>query len=118
MTTDTQTMTVVVPPVFWQDHINRGCTPAIEETTVGKKIQLTLDREGWGDLLSDSRHYCDLFFEDGLLHLAMSASWTLSALAKADIPWEPRDYQVRYLRALPSFARPKNWATWTERGDY
>ena len=114
----TNTVTVLVPTRFWDDHIWRGCTAALETKTVGKKTRITLDRTGWDDLLSDSWFYIDLLAEDDMhmRALAVSAVWTFSALAKTEVPWEPIPEQAKWLQELPTWARPKNWAAWTGRG--
>lgn len=113
----TTTVTVQVPTRFWDDHINRGCTDALEIKGTGNKIRVTLDHDGWSDLLSDSGYYIEFltYPEPWERALAVSAAWTLSALAKIEIPWEPTGAQLEWLRDLPRWAHPKNWASWTGR---
>jgi hypothetical protein len=116
----TQTVTVTVPAKFWDDHIKRFNLSAIEETSVagGKKYRLVLDHAAWEDLLSDADYYID-FLQEYDAHsraLGVSAAWTVSALAKVDVPW-PTDNAKRWLRDLPSWAAPKKFALWTVRRD-
>jgi len=114
----TNTVTVQIPIAFWDDHMSRECTDALEAKRTAKKIKVTLDYEGWCDLVSDSGYYIDRLDESDhyMRALGVSAVWTLSALAKTEIPWEPNDYQLTWLGDLPKWAHPKNWAAWTGRG--
>ena len=51
--------TVTVPRLFWQDHMERECTPAISETRKGNRVELVLSQEALDDLYSDADYYSD-----------------------------------------------------------
>lgn len=113
-----QTVTVTVPATFWDDHTSRFNLPALEETPVagGKRYRLVLDHAAWEDLLGDADYYID-FLQEYDAHsraLGVSAAWTVSALAKVEVPWST-DNAKRWLRDLPSWAAPKQFAGWTGR---
>jgi len=119
------TLTIEIPETFWDDHMSRECTPAIDEKSKGRKVVVTLDHEGWQDLLSDCWYYLDFASEGAeYLGLVTSAGWTLSALARTEIPqpWLDKEIETghiknarRYVGELPRSKAPKVWAQWTGR---
>lgn len=112
------TITVVVPARFWEDHMERDCRAAVEEKAVGKKYRLTLDRDGWDDLLSDCWFHLDFLREEHayLRAIAVSAAYTLAVLAKTDIPWPAGPNNADFTREIPRWAAPTEWAAWTGVG--
>ena len=110
------TITIVVPARFWEDHMERGCRAAVEEKAVGKKYRLTLDQAQWDDLLSDCWFHLDYLYEEHtyLRAIAVSAAYTLAVLAKTDIPWPAGPNSAQFAREIPRWAAPTKWAAWTE----
>jgi len=85
--TGEQTIVVELPPVFWEDHANRGCPSGIFREFVGKSkktIRVVVDRAAFDDILSDARHYSSDYDRD-FFGLASSARATVRRLEKIDV---------------------------------
>lgn len=87
-TTQQSTYTIKIPPRFWEDHIDRGCTPALLEQRKGKTVIVTLDEEGISDLYTDAVYYSDPGdLDPDLFGLCMSARATAKAIRKQAPDW-------------------------------
>lgn len=86
-TTTTLTYTVRVPAMFWTDHIDRGCTPAMSERQAGSSVWLVLDDAAITDLYSDAVYYLDDEGCPDLARLARSARRTVDNIRKQQPEW-------------------------------
>jgi len=75
------TILVELPPVFWEDHANRGCPAGIFRGYRGKAIRVVVDRAAFNDILSDARHYSTDYDRD-FFGLANSARATVRRMEK------------------------------------
>jgi hypothetical protein len=87
------TQTYRVTAMFWEDHCQRDCDEIGTQTEVRRNAvyaYVTLDHEGWKELLSDAEHYAsEAQYMDPEYHsLGPSAAVTVRLL-KAEGPPQP-----------------------------
>ena len=83
------TVIVQLPPVFYEDHVDRvgGYEPVGTVVRSTKRhVFVELDAAAYDELLSDARHYADTQQFPEFLGLVTSAKATVRALAKVERP--------------------------------
>lgn len=53
----TGSITVAIPPRFYEDHVERECRTGVVVKTTKAKVTVTLDAEDFDDLFSDAWYY-------------------------------------------------------------
>lgn len=85
----TSTITIDLPPRFYDDHRSRDCGESgvvVKETK--RFVRVTLDTVAYDDLKSDARYYADMYgdVDPNLFGVVASARATLKRLAKVERP--------------------------------
>ncbi len=78
--------TIDVPPVFWNDHSDRGCADDATVLAEGKTfVRIKADLPVVAELYSDAKHYASSSSDYGpeLFGLCSSARATVNRLTKA-----------------------------------
>lgn len=86
------TISVTVPPRFYDDHVDRGCPPGVVEGRYRGGVHLLLDREAWDDLLSDADHYATSASEYGPELVGLCSSARATARKMRTIPHVPEGW--------------------------
>lgn len=81
-------ITIQLPATFWDDHIERDCSPtAVEIKRSARLVTVQLDAEAWADIYSDAKYYgnADLrWFDSEYRGLLQSAKATLRRLEQVN----------------------------------
>jgi hypothetical protein len=118
------TVTVKIPPAFYDDHVARDLPAGTETHRTKKVVTVDLDADELAELVSDAKHYADSaadFWEDHR-GLVISARATLKVLANVTPPSAPVPVSAavtrieRMARAKVEAKQIKGWKAAGEKG--
>lgn len=116
------TVTVKIPPAFYDDHVARDLPAGTETHRTKKVVTVDLDAAELAELVSDAKHYADSaadFWEDHR-GLVISARATLKVLANVTPPAEPvvaTSALTRIERMARAKAEAKELKAWKANGE-
>jgi len=88
----TTTVTLDLPPTFYDDHVSRDLPAGTEIKRTQRYVRVELTREAYDDLLSDARHYSEpdpswtIRYDAHLLAISRSARATVKRLEAIEPP--------------------------------
>ena len=92
MSTPARTITIDLPPTFYDDHASRDLASGRELKRTKRYVRVELDREAYDELLSDARHYSEpdpswtIKYDAHLLAISRSARATVKRLEAVEPP--------------------------------
>ena len=99
-TTSTPTVTVDLPPSFYDDHVGRDLPAGTELKRTKRYVRVEMDRATYEEMLSDARHYSEpdpswtIKHDAYLLGISRSAQAAVARLEKVGPPEEPVQEQT------------------------